>query len=541
MSTNKTYEKIKRGPLKYIPFMILISFAINLLSLALPLTMKQIYGHIIMDKSLGTLMILLAGCTIALMLEVLLRRIKDSSSKWIAAQYENRLSTFLIRKMLNTFESEQGDQGMHNNAGILNAVSRIASYYSTSFYQLFIDLPFMCLFLYLIYFLGRELVFVPLVLSAVYVVIMVVNTMLYAKNRKMQLEADDRLMGHLVESLEKIHLIKAAGLEAFQITKFKKILQELTETDFRTNRYEMLPGIMNAYFSQLTLFSILIGGSYMMMNGGINFGEITACALLGGRAIGPVQSMMSLLLQYKDIRILKEKIETIAMEPDQYDKEVPLFPEDILGTIEIMNLEYEDIQNNAMRTFSCQITSGSLVIISPTEFLSYRRVINKLIGWKKITGGRILVDNLNITEWNMDSLKGKIAYLSDRVSIFKGSILDNITYFNAAQNADAYEAASITGFDALVTQMSDGFETPLDSQSINSLSSAFLQRLNLTRALLVRPRILILDRLDESMDYETFEIYLWLINKFKGRLTMIVATDRPEIKALADGLLKEVG
>lgn len=541
MPTNKIYEKIKKGPLKYIPFMILISFAINLLSLALPLTMKLIYGRIVFDRSERMLLILLLGCSLALFLEVILRRIKDSSSKWIAAQYENRLSTLMIQKILNTFESEQGDLGLSGHAGALNAISRIALFYSTSFYQLFIDLPFMGLFLYLIYYLGGELVFVPIGLSMVYVVIMLVNTKLYEKNRRLQLAADDRLVGHLTESLEKIHLIKAAGLEAFQISKFKKYLQELTETDFKTNRYEMFPEVINAYFSQLTLFSILMGGGYLMMTGSVNFGEITACALLGGRAIAPVQSMMHLALQYKDIRILKQRTESVVTEPDQYDKGVPLFPEDILGTIEMTDLVYEDIQNNAQRRFTCQINSGTLVVIDPTEFLSYRRVLNKLIGWKKTTGGRILVDNLNITEWNMDSLKGKIAYISDRVSVFKGSVLDNITYFNPSQNGDAYEAASITGFDVLVTQLSDGFETLLDSQSTNSLSSAFLQRLNLTRALLVRPRILILDRLDESMDFETFKIYLWLINKFKGRLTMIIATNHIEIKSLADDFLKEEG
>ena len=127
--------------------------------------------------------------------------------------------------------------------------------------------------------------------------------------------------------------------------------------------------------------------------------------------------------------------------------------------------------------------------------------------------------------------------MTDTVNLFKGSVLQNITYFNPSKVSEAYEAATLTGLDEMVAQLVEGFETPLDSQSVNSLSSAFLQRLNITRVLLERPRILLIDCIDGSMDIETHRLFVWLLTKFKGKMTILIATENEAIKALSNGAL----
>lgn len=537
MKFEAVYNRINRIPVKYIPIMILMSLCINILSLALPLTMKQIYGRLIINRATETLTILLIGCLVALVLEAGLRKIKESSSKWIASKYEFQLTNYLLQKMLNIYEPQELAESYNANVEKFGAISRVTSFYATSFYQLFIDLPFMFLFLYLIYYLGGSLVWVPVILSVIYVLVILYNSMRFQRHRSAQLDSNDQLMAQLTETLEKIHLIKAAGLEAYQISKYRKVLDQATSASFKSNQYQMYPETIAPYFSQLTLFAILLSGAYMMTYGGANFGEITACALLGGRAIAPVQSITQLYLQRKDIKLLKHRLDQIACVPEQYTPDIPMFPEDISGTIELMSLQYRNDLNSEMAKLDAQISAGSFVIADPQTLLAYRQIFKMIVGKEKIQAGKVLIDNLDITEWNMNGLKGKIEYLSDEACLFKGSILDNITYFNAAKNFDAFEAAALTGLDTLVGQMSEGFETQLDGQAVNYLSSAFIQRLNLTRALIVRPRILIIDRVDESMDIETLSVFIWLLGKFKGRMTILIASSHPDICQLADSTL----
>lgn len=537
MTKVKVYQQLNRIPYKYIPIMIITSLSINILNLALPLTMKQIYSRVVANNSYETLILLIAACFIALVLEVTLRKIKDSSEKWIASKYEYQLSNFLVSKILTSFTNEFREINYHANLDKFNSVSRVTAMWTHGVYQLLIDLPFACLFLYVIYALGGKLFFVPLLLSIAYIIMMYFNAQKYFNYKQSEVNANNRLMSHLIESLEKIHLIKASGMENFQISKYKKALNETIQCRYQSNQYEMFPETIASNMSQLTLFSILIAGGYLLLQGSATYGEITACALLGGRAVGPVQSIMNLYMQYKDIRLMKNQINTIATLPECYESSTPMFPEDITGTIEIMNLPCQENQLKSVENLNVHIPPGSFIHINPVQFMSYKQLFKRLSGREHFESGKILIDNLDITEWNLTGLKGKIEYLTDTVNLFKGSVLQNITYFNPSKVSEAYEAATLTGLDEMVAQLVEGFETPLDSQSVNSLSSAFLQRLNITRVLLERPRILLIDCIDGSMDIETHRLFVWLLTKFKGKMTILIATENEEIKALSNGTL----
>lgn len=535
MLKNKNeYNKINRTPIYFIPIMLLVYFSINILSLTLPLAMKKIYGSIMLSRSLSSLRYLLIGVFFAILLESIMKKIRDSSTKWIASKYEYKLSMYLMEKLMNSYSINSDKENYITNLEKFNSISKITTFYSTRMYQLFIDMPFMCIFLYLIYIFGGPLVFVPLILSVIYIVILLIISHKYFKNRLEQIRANDKLIDKLTETLEKIHLVKGAGIEESQIAKYRLLLNEATKASYISSKYENIPRTLSSNFAQLNLFTILIGGGFLISSNSITFGEITACAMLGGRAINPVISIMNQYFQRKDIQILKRRIDEIANMKSQYTEEIPDFPEDIDGTIELINLEYEDIQTHRKRTINSSIQSGSFVHIDPSEFLSYKTILKKIVGQKRIISGKILIDNLDIQEWNMNSLKGKIEYLSENVSIYKGSILENITYFNSSKIQNAYNSASITGLDEIISHQASGFETQIDDYYKHSLSPAFMQRLNLTRAFLDRPRILIFDRIDESMDIETLENFKWLLEKFKGRMTIFLITDNPELKILSD-------
>lgn len=530
---NKIYEEVNRLPYRYIPIMVLAYLSINLLGLALPLTMKKIYSSVLASGSYNELRLLVGGCLLALLLESILRKTRDSSSKWIASKYEYQLSNYLIRKVLGSYTNFKQRESYHADLEKINSVRQMASFYSARIYQLYIDVPFIAVFLYFIYVLGGSIVWVPIILSVLYVLSITFVSRAYFKHRKEQIGYTDEVMAQLTETLDKIHLVKASGLEAVHIAKFNRIIKSSIEKEFQCNTYQNIPDLISSNFSQLNLFTLLLYGGYLITKGQITFGEITACVMLGGRAVAPIKSIMKLYLQRLDIRILKERIESIHERQCRYDEEAPAFPDDITGTIEFIDLAYRDIQTHDIETLNCTIPAKKMIYIDPRGFLSYKEVVYKLTGREFIDDGKILIDNLNVSKWDMNSLKGKLEYLSDDVGLYKGSVMDNITFFNRERTNHAYEAAALTGLDKIVSTLSDGFETQIDSHSRNYLSAAFLQRLNLTRALVSRPRILILDRIDESMDEETLEMYHWLLDNFKNNMTMVVISKDEKIKEKA--------
>ncbi len=541
MNIGQEYNRITKFPLRFIPLMLMATLTINILGLALPLTMKQIYSRVVVYQSRDTLLVLLFASAVALLLESIMRRTKDYSSKWISSKYEYLLTGNLANKLLNIQSSKQINFGTQSNLDRFKSVSAIASYYSKGFYQIFVDLPFVFLFLYLIYFLGGTLVIVPITMAVLYIGIMTINAKMYINRRKEQMDYNEEVMSHLNQSLVKIHLIKSSGIEEFAIAGFKNKIKKLTESEFRVKKLKMTPDNVGSYIIQLNLFATFFYGGYLIINGQADFGVIIASALLGGRAISPVVSTMKLYMQNSDVKTQKSRVEELALTKEQYDDNNPNFPEDINGTIELLSFTYYDIQENQENKLDGTIKAGSFVCIDPKEFLSYQVVLSTIVGKAPIDKGKILIDSMDISEWNMDSLKGKIEHLMESVPIFKGTIMENITLFDASKNRDVYEASALTGFDKLVTKMPKGFETQLDSQSRNSLQSSFIQRLGLTRALLYRPRILVIDRVDSSMDYETLEIFIWILTKLKGTVTIIIATNNKDIIELADTKLTREG
>ena len=513
--------------------MLIASISANILSLALPLTMKQIYSNVTVNRSIETLNVLILACLVALFLETLLRHVKESSSRWIASKYEFKLNTYYTHMLLNTYLSEQQLKDLNISLQDFSTISKLTSFYATRYYQVLVDIPFMILFFYLIYIIGGILFFVPLATALIYIILMFLNSRGYFKYRTAQLKSEADILNILVESLEKIHFVKASGIENFFIKRYRKAVRESANDDYMLNRYQTFPNIIGSMFSQGTLFAILIVGGYFMLQNRITFGEIAACALIGGRAVSPVQNVMQYYMQHKDFSILNKRLESLSKIFESPQKMLPTFPENIMGRIDIINLEYQ-AGNNLTKSLSLEITPGSLSVISVKAMLEYKKFIKQLIGKQSVKDGKILIDNLDISMWDMESIHGKIEVLDEKVKLFKGSILDNIVYFDRSKYAQAYDSMALTGLDKLVATMPEGVETLIDSQSENQLSSAFLQRLNLARAFLERPRILIVDRMDENMDIETLEIFLWLLNKIKGHITVIAISDHPGIKQIAD-------
>lgn len=536
--TQKIYKKINRIPMRYIPIIAIASLSINLLSLALPVSMKKIYGNVILSKSMQSLQLILFGVLIALALEAIMRKVKDSSCKWIGAKYEHQLHTFLMKKLLNSFRGVGQDNNYVANMETFKSISKLTSFYATVYYQLYIDVPFALIFLSLIYYYGGQLVFVPIAFSLIYVVIVLIFSKMYFKSHSAYMAHNDALLAHLTEALEKIHFIKAAGIEESQINVYKKRLENVAKSEFLSNRFQIIPRTFAAHLSQITLFMILLAGGYLVSIGDMTFAQITACSILGGRAVSPIIGLMNYYQQTMDMKVLKKRIDLIANEKEQYDSSVPNFPENTQGAIELINVTYKNVHTNADETISKMVTAKDFVTIDPREYPSYKRVLNNIIGREPVISGKVLIDNLDISEWNMNSLRGKVEYISEDVCIYKGSILQNLTFFDNRKIQNAYQAAALTGLDELVTKMPEGFATEIDQSVNNYLSAAFLQRMNLSRALLERPRIIIFDRIDENMDDETLKMFLWLLEKLKGKSTIILSSNSDALLAVGDYRLK---
>lgn len=532
--TIRAYRKIRRLPLRYVPYVVLAFLSINVLSLALPLTMKKIYGTIIQSKSVTSLRYILLFVVSALILESILRATKDSTCRWISSKYEFLLVKHMLKNILKS-DDEMADSCYYiSNTERIRSVAKVSSFYAVAYYQAFIDVPFAALFLYLIYVYGGILFYIPLITGGLYVAVNLVFSFFLFEKQSDYIDRTDDLMGILMESLEKIHIIKSSGTEEAHINRYKDALKESTELEYERNRYQIIPTILASNIGQLTMFLILICGGYLMSLNTLSFAQITACAILGSRAVGPIVSVMRVFMDRREVSIYEERIQRLSLLDSRYSEDIPIFPEDVKGTIEFAGFAYIDSYTDRKRVLNHHIPFGSFLHISPDEFRAYDQMFDAITGRKSVKEGRVLIDNLDINEWNAIGLRGQVDRLDTRPVIFKGTVMENLTYYDNTLIKSAYDSAALTGLDELVKEMNEGYSTQLDHSSVNYLSSSFIQRMNLSRVFLIRPRILLIDRIDEAMDRETLDTFIWVLSKLKGTATILAATNNQEIIQLCD-------
>jgi len=208
----------------------------------------------------------------------------------------------------------------------------------------------------------------------------------------------------------------------------------------------------------------------------------------------------------------------------------------IYGVIKLENLsfKYETSDKYLFENINLDIDRREFVAISGNIGSGFSTLSKILLGKLAPNVGSVSIDGFYSSEWNISTVNEKVRYLSSTGAIFNGTVIDNITVFNSQNNIIAYETASLLGLDDYVGSMPNGYETRINTQSAGMLPKGFVERISFARCLTTRPRILILDRFDVTLDAETERLVIWLLGKLKSTMTIIALTNNSKIIDYAD-------
>lgn len=521
--------------------LLVASLGINVLSLALPVVLMQVYDRIVPTKALSTLTWLVVGFFVALALESALRLCRSSVSNWISARFDHMLGHDCmerwLRSRLDVFERDGA--GVHMDR--LNAVGVLRGAFSGQAFQMLLDLPFAALYVVLVGYLGGQLL-------AVYTLVVIFGYLgitrriqsAYHERRHSQHEVTDRRYNFVVEVLNGIHTVKTLTIEEQMLRRYERLQDQTAHDNFEVTLLGELPPNIGAMFSQLLLFGILLISGVRVMDGALTLGAMAACTLLAGRAFQPVQSLAGLLLRQADLEIARDQIGLVAAMPLAAAADLPPLPAEISGALSLdgVTLSFGQEAPPVLKEAHLDIAPKEMVCLIGGGADGASAVMSLFLGLVRPHAGRVLVDGLDLAGHDAESRRGRIEYLAQSGTLFNGNILDNLTLFSNAHRDSALDAASLLGLDATVAELPQGFETRVGNRLYEFLPSGVVQRICLARALTVRPRVLLLDRADEAMDAESKLVLLRLLKRLKGHCTLVAATSDPAILAVADRVLE---
>jgi ATP-binding cassette subfamily B multidrug efflux pump len=335
-----------------------------------------------------------------------------------------------------------------------------------------------------------------------------------------------KLNSHLNESIQGIRVTQAFTQEKENIQFFKGVNQE----NFETWKQAVHKNAMFGPFVEITNAigtAILIWyGAFLVAGGESTIGEFVSFAFYLGMFWEPISRLGQLYNQLLIGMASSERIfEFLDERPIVAEASNPLVLPSIKGQIDFEDVEFSyDASRRALNGISFSIKSGETVALVGHTGSGKTTIANLISRFYDATSGVVKIDDHPIHELSIASLRSQIGVVLQETFIFSGTILENIRFGNPkASDEEVIAAAKVVGADSFINQLANGYQTEVEERG-NILSVGERQLLSFARALLARPKILILDEATASIDTETeVKIQKALRTLLKGRTAIMIA------------------
>lgn len=527
--------KIPAAPLH--PAVLMGTVFINILALALPLVVLQVYDRILPNQALQTFTLLIIGLFCALVLDGILRISRAYLVGWSAACYENDMSVGAVERILFTPSRlvEHNPPGIHIDR--LNAIDGLRDFYGGQSRLLLIDLPFVAVFLALVAFIGGWIVLVPLAMFAILTVITITCGNQLREVLEQRSEQDDRRHDFIIESLNGIQTIKTMAMEPQIQRRFERLQQAGVEASYKTIILGNLAQNFGNLFSSLTMVFVVSTGAYLIINGSLSIGSLAACTLLSGRSVQPILRGLGLWTQLQGLSITKTRVQGLYELPDVKDRWQGQSDEIVKGDIKLtsVTLVPDAAEAPKINGLDMHIEPGAMVGLHGVDGGGKSSVVQLISGALLPTTGSVTIDGFDAAGSECARMAESIAYVPQASSIFMGTILQNITMFKTGEAIDAArEAAQLIGLEADIHRLPRGYDTMLNEGIADELPMGLMQRIMIARSIARKPTILLFDEANSALDARADKMLREAFRQLKGKITIIIVSHRPSLLRLCD-------
>lgn len=526
--------------------LIIATLAINLLSLALPVMVLQVYDRIMTNHSVGTLMVLAIGVCIAILFEGILRIARSYMTGWTGMMYEYTMAANAMRYYINSDPSKLKKEGSGKQIQNLSAFTKLRDFYGGQTLVTLVDIPFALVFIGLISYLTGELVFVPLTLIFAFVIISWIMGNRLMKALEVQDGNDDRRYNFIIEALQGIHSIKSYGLEAVFTRRYERLEEDSSLSNYNASLISTEGYTFGVLFNEIMVISVVTFGAPMVIDNQLTTGALIATVLLSGRLMQPIQKALFLWTQFQDYRIANTKANDM-FSINQIDRKKMEGERKKLGQIRLKNVAFGYSDKVIFSNVNLELNLPDVIAIHGPNSAGKSTLMRLIAGISEPTEGEITIDGITSSKFISEELVHHVGLITSENTMFQGTIMENLTAFDEEKETEAHELAELLNIDKEIALLPKGYETKVNDGFADTIAPGIKQRIAIARVLLNKPKIILFNNADKGLDREGYNHLIKLLTLLKGKVTMVITTDDHNIGKLADrnfllkdGSLKEV-
>jgi ATP-binding cassette subfamily C protein LapB len=512
------------------------SIVINFLGLALPLGILQVYDRIIPNSATATLAMLGIGIGIALVVETILRIVRGRVLAWSAMQVAWQSNIDAACRIATAPAEVVDAQPAARWFQRLQAVVTISDFGMSQAPLLLVDMVFIVIFLPLLLASSGWLAAVPLVVFVLFGVAAIERGHAMREITAKRAVAETKVRDFLVEALNDIVTVKALGTEQQILRRFERLYEQSAGYTYRTVRLIDDAQSLASLVSILTQVATATVGAILAINGQISIGVVACSTMLAGRVIQPFLRVVTAWNEIQGAMVAEEIAKPILDLPKSDDMGAPSRDRKRLPAPVVFDDVWFAHTGNSepiLAGASLDVRPGEIIALTGKDNIGKSSVRRLMAGQLLPNSGRVLIDGRAATAQARKN--NWVAVVDHRNAVVRGSVLDNLTLFGDADQLEAArQAARTIGLEADIDLLPRGYDTRLGEAASEALPSGLLQRIAIARAIANRPRLLILDESNNSLDHAAEQALRAGLGTFRDEMTIVLITNRPSFAAIAD-------
>ena len=518
---------------------LLTALLVNLFALAMPMFSMTVYDRVVPNRAEETLWVLSVGVILMICFDMVLRIMRayilDTASKRI----DVTLSARIMERVLGLRMADR-PASVGSFAANLRAFESVRDFVASATITTLVDLPFVLVFFLAIVWISPWLIFPPVICIVILVIASVVVQQKMQELVEITQRAASQRNATLVESLVGIETIKFMVAESSFQRKWEQSTVFLAQN---STKLKMLSaGITNLaqMLQQLVSVTVVIVGVYLLINNQVSMGGIIAASMLAGRAMAPFGQVAGLIMQYHHAKSGLSSVEQhMQTQPERPDDAAFLHRNGFQGAIEFRNVSfsYPGQEQSVLDKVSFKIQAGEKVAFIGRVGSGKSTIQRLVLGLHQPTEGAILIDGIDVRQIDPAELRRATGFVSQDVSLFYGTLKDNIALGAPfADDQDIIAAAEIAGVTEFANRHPRGFDMLIGERG-ESLSGGQRQSVGIARAVLNDSPILLLDEPSSAMDHQSEDALKTRLRRFTAGKTMILVTHRTSLLELVDRLI----
>ncbi|GEO80895.1 peptidase domain-containing ABC transporter [Pararhodospirillum oryzae] len=513
----------------------------NVLALAMPMFVMAVYDTVIATGSVSALGYLLAGVLLAVFFDHLLRDVRARMIAYVGARLDNIVGNAIFERILCLPPSYTERATLGSQVARIKNFDTVRDFFTGSLATVALELPFMLLYLGVIFWLGGTLVLIPLLSLGIFAFI---GFIMFGRIRAQVSYAsrvEARRQEFLVETVSKMRALKVTGAEATWRRRYREMSARSTMANFHAALLSSTAGTLSHVTVIGTGLGTITFGVTRILSGDMTVGALIASMMLVWRVLGPLQNGFLALTQVEQVRSAIRNIDGLmGLKPEREPSATVKTQTRFKGKITFSRVShrYSSEADPALVGVTFEAQPGEVVAVVGPNGAGKSTVLKLILGMYHPQAGNVRIDNIDIRQIEPLELRQSIGYVPQTPALFHGTVAQNLRLAApTATDDDILWACDQADCLKEIEALPEGINTRVGDGARERLSASLVQRLCLARAYVQRSPIMLFDEPVNGLDFAGDRAFMKTVEAMRGHATVFLVTHRPSHLRLADQIV----